>query len=116
MLERTLFLSALALASAWDDKEQPKEKSGGDMQPEEAAAADILYEAIDGTRDPDEALAEVARMSGLPVALGLILFLLNREYMGAMFKEPCGWIMIGVGVVIIVSGFLIIQKIVRIEV
>ncbi len=55
-------------------------------------------------------------ISGLPVFLGLILFLLNREYMGAMFKEPCGWIMLGVGAVIIVSGFLIIQKIVRIEV
>ncbi len=52
----------------------------------------------------------------LPVILGLILYLLNKQYIGRMFTEPCGWIMIGVSVLMILSGFLIIRKIVDIEV
>jgi tight adherence protein B len=52
----------------------------------------------------------------LPVGLGLVLYLLNRQYIGRMFQDPCGWIMIVVAVIMIVSGFLIIRKIVDIEV
>ena len=33
-----------------------------------------------------------------------------------MFADPCGWIMIGVSAIMIVTGFLIIRKIVDIEV
>jgi tight adherence protein B len=52
----------------------------------------------------------------LPVGLGLVLYLLNPQYIGRMFQDPCGWIMIVVAVIMIVSGFLIIRKIVDIEV
>jgi tight adherence protein B len=52
----------------------------------------------------------------LPVGLGLVLYLLNKEYIGRMFQDPCGWIMIVVAVVMIVTGFLIIRRIVDIEV
>lgn len=52
----------------------------------------------------------------LPVVLGLVLYLLNKEYIGRMFADPCGWIMIGVSAIMIVTGFLIIRKIVDIEV
>lgn len=52
----------------------------------------------------------------LPVGLALVLYLINSEYMGRMLRDPCGWIMIGVSVIMIVSGFLIIRKIVDIEV
>lgn len=52
----------------------------------------------------------------LPVVLGLVLYLINPRYVGRMFNDPCGWIMIVVGVVMIVVGFLIIRKIVDIEV
>jgi len=55
-------------------------------------------------------------ISFLPIALGLILYLLNPDYIGAMFQELCGWIMVGVAVTGIVAGFIVIQKIVRIEV
>jgi len=55
-------------------------------------------------------------ISFLPVGLGLLLFLMNPDYMGAMFQELCGWIMIGVAVTGIVVGFIATQKIVRIEV
>jgi tight adherence protein B len=52
----------------------------------------------------------------LPVALGLVLYLINRTYIGRMFTDPCGWIMIGVSVTMIAIGFFIIRKIVDIEV
>jgi tight adherence protein B len=55
-------------------------------------------------------------ISFLPVALGLILYLMNPEYLGAMFRELCGWIMTGVAVTGIITGFIAIQKVVRIEV
>jgi Flp pilus assembly protein TadB len=48
--------------------------------------------------------------------LALILFALNKEYMGRMFTMVCGWIMLGVSVVMIVSGFFVMMKIVQIEV
>ena len=55
-------------------------------------------------------------ISFLPIGLGMILFLINSDYMGLMFSEPCGWVMVGVGLTIIVVGFLIIRKIVDIDV
>ncbi len=55
-------------------------------------------------------------ISFLPVALGLVLFLINRRYMMSMFQEPCGWAMLGFCVITITAGFIAIQKIVRIEV
>ena len=55
-------------------------------------------------------------LTGLPVVLGLVLYLINKEYIGRMFQDPCGWIMLGTSVVMITVGFLIIRKIVDIEV
>jgi len=55
-------------------------------------------------------------LTGLPVILGLVLYLINKEYIGRMFQDPCGWIMIGVSVIMIGLGFMIIRKIVNIEV
>jgi len=55
-------------------------------------------------------------LSGLPFGLTAILFLMNREYMMRMFTTPCGWIMSGVAVTIIVIGFVVMKKVVQIEV
>jgi len=55
-------------------------------------------------------------LTGLPIALGLVLYGINKSYMGRMFTDPCGWIMIGVALMMIVIGFLVIRKIVNIEV
>ena len=55
-------------------------------------------------------------LTALPVILGLVLYLINKEYVGRMFRDPCGLIMIGVAVLMIITGFLIIRKIVDIEV
>jgi tight adherence protein B len=55
-------------------------------------------------------------LTGLPVILGLVLYLINRTYIGRMFTDPCGWIMIGASLLMIGIGFMIIRKIVDIEV
>jgi len=52
----------------------------------------------------------------LPVFLSLVLYLINETYVGRMLTDPCGWIMIGTAVVMIVTGYLIIRRIVNIEV
>jgi tight adherence protein B len=55
-------------------------------------------------------------ISFLPIGLGLLLFVMNPNYMGPMFTDPCGIGMIAVGLVMMAAGFFAIQKIVNIEV
>lgn len=55
-------------------------------------------------------------LTALPFVLGLILYLINKDYMGKLFSEPCGWIMVGVTTVMIAIGFFIMKKITNIEV
>jgi tight adherence protein B len=68
-------------------------------------------------------------ISALPIILGLLLYAMNREYIGRMIfsceargvsdeicSQPCGWIMVGIGLFGIVTGFFAIQKIIDIEV
>lgn len=60
------------------------------------------------------------RMTGyllavLPIAVGLILFTINRDYMIVLITEPAGRMMILGAVVLQILGFLWIRKIVDIE-
>jgi tight adherence protein B len=69
-------------------------------------------------------------ISFLPIALGLILFAMNPEYIGRMIwscegrglgpddlcSQPCGWIMIGLALLGIAAGYFAIQKVIDIEV
>lgn len=68
-------------------------------------------------------------ISGLPIVLGLLLYAMNQEYIGRMIfscesrgmdpticSQPCGWIMVGVALLGIATGFFAIQKIIDIEV
>lgn len=62
-------------------------------------------------------------ISLLPIGLALLLFVLNRSYMNNLFGPPiifglplCGLSMIGAALIMIVVGFLIVQKIVDIEI
>ena len=75
-------------------------------------------------------LTAQGRLSGwiisfLPLALGLILFAINPEYMSQLWIReepiilgilPCGWIVIAVGLGMTIIGMIAIQKIVDIEV
>ncbi len=67
------------------------------------------------------ALTAQGRASGylisfLPVALSGFIYLVNPSFIETLVTDPCGWIMIGVAVLGIVLGFLIIRKIVDIEI
>jgi tight adherence protein B len=54
-------------------------------------------------------------ISGLPLALGFGLFLMNRDYMLGMFVWP--WICLPIGALILEAiGFMVMKKIVAIEV
>ena len=68
-------------------------------------------------------------ISALPIVLGLLLYAMNQEYIGRMIfsceargklpdcpTQPCGWIMVGLGLISIGSGFFAIQKIIDIDV
>jgi tight adherence protein B len=56
-------------------------------------------------------------ISLLPIVLMLILYAINPNYVGLLLtKVPCGWLMLGVGLIMIAMGFVAIQRIVRIDV
>ena len=55
-------------------------------------------------------------LSALPFILTVVISMMSPEYMEPMFTEPCGWIMFGVAFIIIVLGFIIIRRIIKIEV
>ena len=55
-------------------------------------------------------------LSAVPVILSVIIYLVNPDFISLLFTHPCGWIMLGVAGVGIVAGYLIIRKIVDIEV
>jgi tight adherence protein B len=66
-------------------------------------------------------LTAQARYSGyivsfLPIGVALLVYTINPRFMGAMFKDPCGWMMLGVAGAGIISGFFITRKIADIEV
>lgn len=76
-------------------------------------------------------LTAQGRISGwiislLPVGLGMVLYMMNPEYVSQLWiKEkpwiyepvfPCGWVVIGIGAILIGIGALAIRKIVDIEV
>lgn len=55
-------------------------------------------------------------ISGVPVALFLLLFAINRPYAQRLLEFPCGVAMLVCAVILIVSGFAVMMKIVQIEV
>jgi len=56
-------------------------------------------------------------ISLLPIAIGVLLFCLNKPYMSRMFSSGwCGWAMVVCSLLMIATGFIAIQKIVNIEV
>ncbi|HNT73402.1 MAG TPA: type II secretion system F family protein [Anaerolineae bacterium] len=52
----------------------------------------------------------------IPFALGAFIYFVNPDFMGLLFTDPCGWIMLGLSLFLIVLGYFSISKIVNIEV
>ncbi len=54
----------------------------------------------------------------MPVALGLALWGLNREYMMEFFQEPvlCGYLMLGVSGIMLVIGYFVLDKVGTVEI
>jgi len=62
-----------------------------------------------------------ARLTGgvlafLPIAVGLLIGILNPEYIRPLWVERTGKILIGIAVAMQLSGMLIIRKIIRIKI
>jgi tight adherence protein B len=55
-------------------------------------------------------------ISLLPFILGVVMFMINPNYIGRMFNEPCGIMMLITGGLMIVAGYIIIRRITNIEV
>lgn len=55
-------------------------------------------------------------LSAVPVILTIIIYLVNPDFISLLFVHPCGWIMLGAAVLGIVLGYVIIRRIVDIDV
>jgi tight adherence protein B len=55
-------------------------------------------------------------VASLPVALGLILWLINRQYMMKLMQDVCGWAILGCSAVMIVAGFFAMRKVAKVEI
>lgn len=55
-------------------------------------------------------------ITALPVCMAVIISVINPEYMSTLWTTMCGWVMLSVSTIMLVIGFLIIRKIVNIEV
>ena len=55
-------------------------------------------------------------VTGLPFAVSMLLFAINRSYMSQMFNDLCGLAMAATGLLMVTTGFVLIRKLVRIEV
>jgi tight adherence protein B len=55
-------------------------------------------------------------LSVLPVILALVMYALNPSYVSRLWQDVCGLMMIGVGALMIVAGYIAIRKITNIEV
>jgi tight adherence protein B len=55
-------------------------------------------------------------VSLLPFILGVAMFVINPNYIGRMFNDPCGIMMLITGGIMIVAGYMVIRQITNIEV
>jgi tight adherence protein B len=55
-------------------------------------------------------------LSAVPVVVAVVVYLVNPTFMSLLFTHTCGMIMTGLSVIGIVAGYLVIRKIVNIDV
>lgn len=97
-----------------------QKKVGGNL-------ATILATIVQTIRDRNKIQRQIltltaqGRLSGivmglLPLILGLALYLIEPDYIGTLFTHPVGMMMVGIGVVMGIIGFIFIRKLTQIEV
>ncbi len=55
-------------------------------------------------------------ITALPFALAGLIYMITPDFMGGLFTDSCGWVMIIVSIIMIGLGYFVINKIVSIEV
>ena len=89
--------------------------------------AEVMDSIADTIRDRVKLMGEVRVLTaqqsyagyivtGLPVALAAVMFLINPHYMSTLFQTLLGWIMIGCASAMLFVGFIAMRKIVKIRV
>ncbi len=89
--------------------------------------ATVLDTIVQTIRDRNKIQRQVVtltaqgRLSGiviglLPVVLGVVIYLMQPDYMGTFFSHPMGMGMVGIGAISGTIGFVMIRKITKIEV
>jgi len=97
-----------------------QQQVGGDLAKILDTISDTIQDRIRMRREVLTLTAQ-GRMSGwvlaaLPVAMCLLLEVLSPGYLTPLFTEPLGKMAVGGAVVLIIIGFIVIQKIVDIEI
>lgn len=88
--------------------------------------ADVLDQVNETIRERSEikgqinALAAEGKFSAyilmaMPVGIVLMLMVINPGYMGRLFSDPLGWVMIGISVVLMTIGGLWLRKIIDLK-
>jgi len=89
--------------------------------------ATVLEKIVETIRDrikiqrQIKTLTAQGKMSGmvvglLPVVLGVILFMIEPEYIGVLFTNTIGMMLLGIAAISCIIGFILIQKVTSIEV
>lgn len=109
LLEVNMFVSTVQLQS----------RTGGKLNEVLSTVAETMREAT-ALKGEVRALAAHGRLTGtvltlLPIAIALIMFVVNPNYLAILFHHPNGKLLIVTAVVCLVVGHLVIRKIVDIQ-
>lgn len=63
-----------------------------------------------------EARASAMIIGALPFIMGILIYLVNPEYMMRLFNDPRGWLMIGAGLTSMLTGVTVMAKMIKFEI
>jgi tight adherence protein B len=55
-------------------------------------------------------------LTAVPIILAFVIYLITPDFMELLWTDRCGWVMIGVAILGIILGYIVIRKIVNIDV
>jgi tight adherence protein B len=105
--EYRFFATALALQS----------QTGGGLTETLETLADTIRKR-ENARKRGHALASEARTSiyvlaALPIVVGSMLFVINPDYVGMLFNDPTGQMLLGIAVGMLLTGLWVMQLIIK---